>query len=210
MSKITTVVCMFGAATLLSACGTTTKSIEGYNTISSLSGLSQDRRELPTLVYVRRGAPGLGAYGRFIVDPVRISYSDPKMRELDADQLNEMQRRLQGAVAAELVAGGYEVGTRSGPGTLRISMTITNLKAPTAALNVSRAFVPFSLSVGEVTVEAAFRNTQSNRIDAVVVNRAEGNRVLASKPWSTWSDAEASFKEWAVGIRKAVDKAHGK
>ena len=210
MTKQLGVACILSLATVLAACGTTTKSIEGYGAIASLDGLVQDTNALPTLVYTRKGAPGLGQYSRFIVDPVRVSYSDPEMRELDPDQLNEMQRRLQGAIIAELVSGGYEVGTRSGPNTMRISMTIANLKAPTAALNVARAFVPFSMSVGEVTIEAVFRNTQYNRIDAVVVNRAQGNRVFSTKPWNTWADAEASFKEWAVGIRKEVDKAHGK
>lgn len=91
-------------------------------------------------------------------------------------------------------------------------MTIANLKAPSAALNVTNVVLPlpFSLSVGEVTVEAIFRQSAKNRIDAVVVNRAQGQRLMNAKPWSTWSDAEQSFREWAKGIRKAVDRAHGK
>jgi len=210
MSSRKNIIAAVMLSSLLAACGTTTKSVEGFTPSAGLNGLVQDRSELPTLVYTRPGAPGLGQYNRFIVDPVRIDYSDPKMRELNAEQMEQMQRRLQASVASELQAAGYQIGTRSGPGTMRISMTIANLKAPSAAANVARAFIPFSFSVGEVTVEAVFRNSAANRVDAVVVNRAQGNRIASSQPWNTWADAEKSFKEWAVGIRKAVDEAHGK
>ena len=68
----------------------------------------------------------------------------------------------------------------------------------------------FAVSVGKVTVEGVFREAMSNRIDAVAVSRSEGSHVFKNKPWSTWADVRASFDNWAEGIRKAVDKAHGK
>lgn len=196
----------------LAACGTTSKSIQNYNPSVSLQGLTQDRSAEPTLVYTRSGAPDLGNYESFIIDPVRVSYRDGSIKGLDREQVGKMRRKLQAELIAELVSSGYEVTKRPGSRTMRVSMTIANLKAPSAALNVTNVVLPlpFSLSVGEVTVEAIFRQSAKNRIDAVVVNRAQGQRLMNAKPWSTWSDAEQSFKEWAKGIRKAVDKAHGK
>ncbi len=194
----------------LAACGTATKSIQNYNPSVSLRGLTQDRSAEPTLVYTRTGAPNLGNYDSFIIDPVRVSYRDGSIKGLDKEQVRKMQRKLRAELIAELISSDYDVVKKPGNRTMRISMTIANLKAPSAALNVSNVVLPFSLSVGEVTVEGVFRQSAKNRIDAVVVNRAQGQRLMNKKPWSTWADAEQSFKEWAKGIRKAVDRAHGK
>ena len=175
-----------------------------------MSGLVQDHREKPTLVYVRPGAPGLGNYSKFIIDPVRVDYRDGSIKGLDRDQVQKMRQKLRAQLIAELAASNYRIVDKPGRNTMRISMTIANLKAPSAITNVSNVVLPFSLAVGEVTIEGAFRNAANNRVDAVVVNRAQGQRLMNSKPWSTWADAEQSFKEWARGIRKAVDRAHGK
>lgn len=194
----------------LTACGTATKSLEGYTPSTSLRGLTQDRSEAPTLVYTRPGAPGLGNYNSFIIDPVRVNYRDGSIKGLDKDQIEKMRQKFRAQLIGQLAASDYRIVTRPGRNTMRISMTIANLKAPSAITNVSNVILPFSLAVGEVTIEGAFRQSSTNRVDAVVVNRAQGQRLLNSKPWSTWADAEQSFKEWATGIRKAVDRAHGR
>ena len=67
-----------------------------------------------------------------------------------------------------------------------------------------------SASIGKVTVEASFRESITDRFDAVVVNSAQGSYVFNAKPWSTWADIEGSFDQWAEGIRKAIDRAHKK
>ena len=206
--------------TSLNACGPSSKSIDGYSMPKHLSGLELDKSEAPTLVYKRPGAPTLAAYNRFIIDPVTIDYSDPEMKELDPEQLGKMQQYFRNAIIKELREGGYKVGTRSEANTLRISLRISNLKAwgGGGAANVAGIAagialqVPmiFAISVGEVTVEGIFREAQSNRIDAVVVDHSKGSRVFKKNPWSTWDDVEGTFDNWAEGIREAIDKAHGR
>jgi hypothetical protein len=103
---------------------------------------------------------------------------------------------------------------------MRISFTLSGLEASNTggAANLGVMAVGavvglpgvFAVSVGKVTVEGVFREAMSNRIDAVVVSKTAGSRVFKNKPWSTWADVQASFDIWAEGIRKAVDKAHGK
>ena len=93
---------------------------------------------------------------------------------------------------------------------MRISLKITGLKAPSALPNVTLVLFPVAISVGDVTVEAAFREALSNRIDAVVVDRSAGSRFLNSAPWSSWADVEKTFDIWANGVREAIDKAHGR
>ncbi|MGI9301120.1 MAG: DUF3313 family protein [Gammaproteobacteria bacterium] len=208
------------ALVALTACGPKSQTIKDYTAIADISGLELDESEAPTLVYKRPGAPTLAAYDRFIIDPVQLSYSDPEMEELDPEQVGRMQQYFRDAMIRELREGGYEVGTRSQAGTMRISLTVSNLKAPKGggAANVAAMAAGtvvglpmiFSISVGEVTVEGVFRESLTSRIDAIVVDRSVGSRALNAKPWSTWADVEAAFDQWAKGVREGVDKAHGR
>lgn len=195
----------------LSACGATNKNVEKHNFKTDVRGLviASDRDD-PTIIFKRPGAPGLNAYNKFIIDPVQLDYSDPSLREVDAADLNRARQYFRNAVAEELRDGGYSVVSQATPGTMRITFTLSGLSAPNALPNAVGVLAPIALSVGEVTVEGAFREAVSNRVDAVVINRAAGGRVLNATPWSTWSDIESSFDQWAEGIRESVDEAHGR
>ncbi len=205
----------------LSACGPTSKTInENYEILTTTSGLELDKSQEPVVLYKRPGAPTLAAYNRFIIDPIQVNYTDPDMKELDSEQIDEMQRYFHKAVVKELTEAGYEVGTRSEAGTMRISFIVSGLQAwagggavniaAMAAGTVTGVPIIFAISVGEVTVEGVFRDSLTNRIDVVVVDRTAGSRVFNAKPWSTWADVEGAFDNWAEGIREAVDKAHGR
>jgi hypothetical protein len=192
------------------ACGPSSKRVSRNSITADTSELKLDRSQLPTRVYKRPGAPTLAAYKRFIIDPVQVNYRDPKMRELSPEDIERMQRYFRKSLIKELRDGGYRIGTRSEAKTLKISLIISGLKAPTALPNISAALAPIAINVGEVTVEAVFREALTNRIDAVAVATSQGSRVLNPTPWSTWADVEKAFDQWAEGIRGAVDKAHGR
>lgn len=206
------------AAIAIAACSPKNVKVEDYSIITDLSGLKLVEAELPSVVYKRPGAPTLAAYDRFIIDPVQVIYDDPEMEDLDPEDVAKMQRYFQDAIIKELREAGYEVGTRSQPGTLRISFITSGYEASSAggAANVAvmatgaATGVPlvFSINVGEVRVEAVFREAVSNRIDGVVVSQSRGSRVFKAEPWSTWADVEGTFDQWAEGIRKAIDEAH--
>ncbi|QLE98174.1 DUF3313 domain-containing protein [Neptunomonas phycophila] len=182
--------------------------VENHSYAADLTGLTLDKSYSPTLVYIKSGSPKFEAYNRFIVDPVMVNYDDPSMEELNPDTIAKMQTYFRDSLIQSLRDGGYEVGTRTEPNTLRISMHLSGLKAPNAAANVTNAVVPFSISVGKVTVEAQFREAVSNRLDIVAVAKSQGSRLVNATPWSTWADIETAFDQWAEGIRKAIDKAH--
>ncbi len=192
----------------VSACATTNVPVEGYSPTVDVSGLERDDSEAPSIIYTRPGAPGLGEFNRFIIDPVQVFYDDPKMEELSPEQVARMQQYLLDAVIRELRDAGYEVGTRSEPDTLRISFTLSGLRAGSTAPNVTAAVVPIAVSVGSVTVEAVFRDALTNRLEAVALTRARGSRWLNPSPWSTWADVEQFFDSWARGFRESVDEAH--
>jgi hypothetical protein len=210
----------FALLVLFAGCGPTNKKITEHAFTSNLDGLVLDKSQAPTILYKRPGAPSLAAYTRFIIDPVRVDYRDPKMREISPKDLRQFQVYFYQSVEKALTEGGYKVGTRTGPGTMRISFTLSGLEAGNmggatnigamAAGAIMKFPMVFALSVGRVTVEGVFREATSNRIDAVAVSSTAGSRMFKKKPWSTWADVRGSFDIWAEGIRKAVDKAHGK
>ena len=219
--KISPIILMLTVLAALTACGPKSLAVKEDHAFSvDISGLELDKSEAPTIVYKRPGAPDLGAYNRFIIDPVVFIYTDPNMKELSPEQIGRMTQYLRDAMINELRDAGYEIGTRSQAGTMRISFTISGFKAPSGggAFNITTmgagavAGVPviFAVSVGEVTVEWVLRDSLSNRIDAVAVTRARGSHVLNPSPWSTWADVEKTFDSWAKGFREAVDKAHGR
>lgn len=211
---------LFLAVTTLVACAPKSKNLGDYAVRANTTGLERDYSESPSKVYIRSGAPTLAAYDRFIVEPVFIRYSDPKMKSLSKRDLERMRLYFRKAVIKEIRDAGYEVGESARRDTLRISLTITGLKIPEngGTLNVGTMAagvvtgipLAFSIAVGEVTIEGVFRESLTNRIDAVVADRARGSRALNPKPWSTWADVEDSFDKWAEGIREGIDRAHGK
>lgn len=194
----------------LTACAPKARVVQDDRVMADITGLELDESEAPALIYIRPGAPGLGEFERFIIDPVQVFYSDTKMEELSPEQVSRMQQYLLDAMVRELSDAGYQVGTRSEAGTLRVSFTLTGLKAPTAAPNVTTAVFPYALSVGDVTVEAVVRDGLTNQKLAVVVSRASGARWLNPSPWSTWADVQKFFDSWAKGFRESVDEAHGR
>lgn len=195
---------------LLSACGAQNKSVSQHNMTNDISGLVQDVSVEPTILYIRPNVPTLADYNSFIIDPVKVDYSDQNMRDLDAEDLTKVKEYFRNKVASELSDSGYQIATQPGNGTMRISFTLSGIKVPNASANIIGILAPIALSVGEVTVEAAFSESVSNRIDAVAINRSQGSRVLNATAWSTWADVESAFDVWAKGIREGVDEAHGK
>ncbi len=192
----------------VSACATHVAPMEEYAPTVDVSELERDDSGFPTIVYRREGAPELGEFNRFIIDPVKVFYADPEMQELSPEQVHMMQEYLLFALARELRTSGYEVGTRSEAGTLRISFTLSGLKAPSAVAWSATAVRPVAASIGEATVEAIFRDAYTNRVEAVVVSRARGFRWLNRTTFSTWVDVQEFIDDWAEGFREAVDEAH--
>lgn len=196
---------------VVSGCAQVSKEVSHSAVATNVSGLVLDSSQKPSLVYKRVGAPTLAEYKRFIIDPIVIDYKDPAMKDIPAEDIAEMQAYFHKVMSEELTEAGYKVVTRSTENTLRISFIISDLKVPTAATNVSVFLVPgLQTSVGEVTVEAVFKDAFSNTINAVVVESSRGSYMFNKKPWSTWADVESAFDNWAVGFREAVDNAHSK
>lgn len=196
------------------------RAVGDYTPVANLTDLEQDTSQLPALVYKRPGAPRFNNYTNFIVGPILIDYRDPTMEELSQETVRRIERTLISAITTELREGGYTVGTRASPGTMRMSFVISGFKASEAGGAINAAAmtagalggVPMlvTLSTGEVIVEGVFTDAWNRRIDAVAIDRSAGARIFNGNPLSTWADVEATFDKWAKGIRRSVDEAHRK
>lgn len=196
---------------LISSCAQVSQVANPTHISADLSGLTLDPSQAPSTVYKREGAPTLANYKKFILDPLTIDYSDPNMKDISAEDITYMQDYFQKIVTHELTEGGYKLVTRSAPDVLRMTFSIKDLKAPTAATNVSMLLVPgLSTSVGEVTIQAIFKDSASNQINAVVLENSRGSYMFNPNPLTTYSDIETAFDNWAKGLRKALDEAHSK
>ena len=208
--RIGSITLMLAALVVASGCATKTLPIEGYTPTVDISGLERDDSEAPTIIYRRSGAPGLGEFDRFIIDPVQLYYDDPDMAELSPEQIARLRQHFLDAMTRELTDAGYTIGTKSEAGTLRISFTLSGLRAPSAGPNVTAVVIPIAARVGEVTVEAVFQDAMTNQIEGVAITRARGSRWLNPSPWSTWADVRKFCDGWAKGFREAVDEAHAR
>jgi|GEM_PF-2538054 len=195
----------------LIGCAQVSNTVERSQLTVVIDGLEQKKEFLPTLVFIRPSAPTLGQYTKFIMEPIAFNLDNPNIKEVSREDLLEMQTYLEQVMSESLAGGGYKIVTEPSEGTLIISFTITDMKLPTAATNVSMLVVPgLSTSVGEVTVEATFTDSITEQLNAVVLESSRGSYMFNGNPLSTTSDVREAFDNWANGFRRALDEAHGK
>ncbi len=197
-------VALVASISLVTACGSTSQKVGDYVLTNDASGLVPDNSIAPAWLYVRPNAPALSTYDQFIVDPVTVRYDDPSIQRLDPDDVSRMQNYFRDEVSNELRAAGKTIANEPGENTMRISFTLSGIAAPSAVPNAAGALVGVAIAVGTVTIEAAFADSETGRVDAVVVDRSRGARALNATPWSTWRDIESTFDYWADGIADAV------
>jgi len=188
----------------LAACTTVNKPVKNHASNFDLSQLRKSESKSSSLVYSNPDSPVLSSYKSFIIDPVIVNESAPSIKKLKESTVADMKQHLYDSVIAELRAGGHRVVSTASEETLRISFTISDLKVPSALMNVSNFFIPVSASVGDVTVETVFRDSKSDQINTISVARAAGSRILNTSPWSTKSDIKAVFEKWAKSISEAL------
>ena len=70
--KVSPIALMMMVLVVITACGPKNIPVQGYAPTVDISGLELDKSQSPTIIYARPGAPGLGDYNRFIIDPVTV------------------------------------------------------------------------------------------------------------------------------------------
>lgn len=196
----------------VSSCAQVSKAPNEDLISADLSDLVLDPSQKPSTVFIRKNnTSSLADYNKFIIDPLVIDKNLIEAKGVSAEDALFIQNYFTQTMTSELNASGYEITSEPGESVLRMTFSIKDLSTPTAATNVSMLFVPgLSTSVGEVTIQAVFKESTTNQVNAVVLESSRGSYLFNSNPLSTMSDVEVALDNWAKGIRKALDKAHAK
>ncbi len=181
---------------------------EDHKFVNDVSGLARSPNEEGIVVYDREGVDFAG-YDKFIIDPVKVVYNNEDMRNLDQEKLKEIQEYFVESIGKQLKEGGYQVVNTPSEGTLQIQITIVDLNVPSAAYNAVQLIgSPVAATVGSITIEAAFLDASTKRLESVVLARRSGDHLSAT-PWSNWADVKDSVDAWAEELRESMDAARG-
>jgi len=196
------------AAALLVSCMTPGpqpgKSIKGKPGITR-SGFLGDYSDLAisdenkgVLVYLK--SPGiLESYDKFIVDPIEVFlHARSEADSSGSAEVQELANFFRNELIEEIEKGGYQVVQQPGAGVARFRGAITDVR-PGAGLDV-----------GVASVEVELLDSQTRERVAAAMDSKRGRRFFNPKGQTKWGDAKKSFREWAEGFRRALDKAHAK
>ena len=151
---------------------------------------------------------GLGAYSRFIIEPVTIyNHSMSSPDEIPRQIREEMMIYMRGALV-EAIAGPYDIVSKPGPGVARVRVALTDIKKASAALNILPTTRMTGLGLGGASVEAEIVDSVTGQQIAALVEARMAERLNLVAGWSDWGDAKSVMDEWAKRFRERLDEAH--
>ncbi len=173
------------------------------------------------LIYIKPDLE-LGRYNRVIIEPVAVALSaDAADRAVNPAELMALSGYLHDALAIAM-RGAYPVVEEPGEDVLRLRVAITDVIPTKPVRNtVGTLFVPARLAsaakrkitgtdlfVGEVAIEAEVVDSQTGERLMALVDRKAGNKFRLKGGTTTWGHVTKAFREWAVGFRTTMDRAH--
>jgi Protein of unknown function (DUF3313) len=170
------------------------------------------------------------AYNKFLIDAITIfPNSAAKFKGINANDAALLEKYFHGSMVKALTAGGYQVVEEPGPGVVRIRAAFTDLVPVDPILNTATTIIPqmrivsgvvsavtgSNLFVGQVGIEAAFLDAQSNEVLAEDVAKEAGKKYIPFTdrkfdPTSTWGQVEQRMDYWAQWMVKRVQALQGK
>jgi hypothetical protein len=159
-------------------------------------------------------------YTKVIVDPVLIL----KDGELDKDELENYQKLSNNAFVfmTKELEKSYQIVQVPEPGTMRITMAITDADSSKPVRNTLSTFVPFGIGfnilkyaatgkqigVGEVSAEMKITDATTGELLAAALDRRVGGKDIA-KLWSSWYNADEALKFWSMRLAYVLCQDRG-
>lgn len=173
------------------------------------------------LVYVREGA-SLAGYDKVWLRSVDVAFrrdwrpaARPGSRLVDADVArikDGLARILRDEAGRELARGGYALVDGAATGVLAVDVSIVDLYINAPDVPGGPPVQRYTLSVGEMTLQADLRDAPSGETLARVLDRREG-RDLGEFQLTTAVDnageARDAVRAWARILRQRLDAARG-
>jgi hypothetical protein len=170
------------------------------------------------------------AYNKFIVDAITIfPNAAAKFKGINTNDAALLEKVYHDAMVKALMGAGYQVVEAPGPGVARIRAAFTDLVPVDPILNTATTIIPqarllsgvidlatgSNLFVGQVGIEAAFLDSQSNQVLAEDVAKEAGKKYIPFTdrkfdPTSTWGQVEQRIEYWAQWVVKRIQALQGK
>jgi hypothetical protein len=190
----------------------------------SFDGLYRVEKSIVDEAYIRPDLD-LSGYGRIMIDPVTVSYKRKPIPPsasrashsrsnfaLTEKQTEELKGLFHEAFQKAMSEGEvWQVVDSTGPDVLRVQAELIDLvvKVPTVPSPGRSSY--FVSELGEVTLVAELRDSQSGQIlargvDRRVIGRAVGGRVYRATTVAARSDVSRLFDAWAQLLRARLDQ----
>ena len=217
----------FGAITLLAAC-TGTPEVQTGDDAEVIDGLHKVDNSRADMAYLKPDAD-FSRFNKILLVPLGVDNVEIKQPntsssinrhnqvwELTDEDKLKLQELFYEAMSKQLQEkGGYALTTEPGEGVLLVQARLLGI-APSAPKDdfrsrpIGRGAV-YTEGAGAMSVGVAFANSQNGEILALMKDsRSTNNNWGRNNSVSNMSDVRQMFNGWALGIRKGLDKAHGK
>jgi Protein of unknown function (DUF3313) len=170
------------------------------------------------------------AYNKFLIDAITIfPNSAAKFKGINANDAALLEKYFHASMVKALTGAGYQVVEEPGPGVVRIRAAFTDLVPVDPVLNTATTMIPqmrilsgiigaatgSNLFVGQVGIEAAFLDAQSNEVLAANVAKEAGKKYIPFTdrnfdPTSTWGQVEQRIDYWAQWVVQRIQALQGK
>ena len=191
---------------LFSGCATDKPQKAGF--LSDYSTLSKNPDFDGSYTYVNPKFP-LKNYNKFIVPitEVRLSKKGRK-HDPDPQKLAELTKYTQSKIKEELEKSGYDIVTKSGPGTLVFRTAITDVDTAVILANIHPGTIITGVGLGGASAEFEATDSQSGEVVAAGIEEQKGERGFAGL--TKYGNAENVIDRWAKRVAIRMDKEHGK
>jgi len=144
-----------------------------------------------------------------MVDPIDVFRVDEKDSLITDTDIQSIKIYFHQKVLTELQKAGLQIIDIPKRDTLRISLALSDLRAPISLTSETATALGQQFELGGVTIIAAFSEANTEVVVAVVMERSRGESFLSNKYSSNnFSDIEAALDIWAINVSRAIANAH--
>ncbi len=198
--------------------------VEPSGFLGDYSQLKPGSPDDPALVY-RNPDADLKKYDKYILDPVKIWYTDDNsLKDIPKEDLHHFALLLKVKVIEALRRENFSRVHKPGPGVLRIRTALTEAEKSNVYLDIFSTIAPQGriLSsgkklasgthsfVGKAGMEGELLDAETGERLAAMVDRRGGGKTLEGS-LNSWDDVEKAIEFWAerFGYRICVARGGG-
>jgi len=219
-----------GTTALVSACSTSAPEIQTGDDAEVIMGnLHKIDNSRTDMAYVDPGAD-FSKYNRILLLPLgmdKVEIRQPSSSgsinrhstrdwELTDEDKLKFQEVFRDSMVKQLQEkGGYDIVTQPGDDVLTIQASVLGI-APSAPKDDNRSrgagrTYTYTEGAGSMSVMVAFGDSESGEVLGLMKDSRTSNSYWGNNnSVSNLSDMRTMFNSWAIGIRKGLDKVHGK